>query len=412
MIEQHSNLLASAARLYERHRVNRPKPFNVFAVLRSTSDEVNLHSRFLHALLDHVDPSSGKRENLDQFVRDVVEADDFALEGARVERESNHIDLLIANKSEAIVIENKIWAGDQDQQLQRYRDALVHQGYGKESIRLVYLTPFGHEPSKQSRGDISVKQIQLVSYRDNLSDWLIGCQRRAVDDPGLRESIAQYRRLILRMTNNDYEAEHMNELKELLRRDDNVFLAKQIAKSLIDVEVDLIKEFYELVNEILHEEINDLPEIDPECAKFAREGEIRKCVIGKGQNRRSGLYFRIAEGAWLYVGAYNRLWFGVYCLKKENAALYGNIQSALVGVGDRPSEDYEAPWYRWLDELPGWVGANDEWLHILEPNDTSLRFLSSVSSDPDSGREFAQSVAGAIRELWGAIKKHGLTSQP
>lgn len=143
MIEQHSNLLASAARLYERHRVNRPKPFNVFAVLRSTSDEVNLHSRFLHALLDHVDPLSGERENLGEFVRGVVGAKEFAVAGAHVERESNHIDLLIANKTEAVVIENKIWAGDQDQQLQRYRDALVHQGYDKELIRLVYLTPFG-----------------------------------------------------------------------------------------------------------------------------------------------------------------------------------------------------------------------------------------------------------------------------
>ena len=65
MIERHSNLLGAAARLYERHRSNRPRPFNVFAVLRSASDEVNLHSRFLHALLDVVDPLSGKRENLE-----------------------------------------------------------------------------------------------------------------------------------------------------------------------------------------------------------------------------------------------------------------------------------------------------------------------------------------------------------
>ena len=40
------NLLKEAARLYEKHEAGRPEPFNVFSVLRSESDEVNLHSRF------------------------------------------------------------------------------------------------------------------------------------------------------------------------------------------------------------------------------------------------------------------------------------------------------------------------------------------------------------------------------
>lgn len=299
MIEQHSNLLASAARLYERHRVNRSNTFNVFTVLRSASDEVNLHSRFLHALLDHVDPLSGTRENLREFVLGVVGDDDFAVDSALVERESNHIDLLIANDIEAIVIENKIWAGDQEQQLQRYREALVRQGYDEESIRLVYLTPFGKKPSEQSIGSIPLEQIQRVSYRDDLPNWLIGCQQRAVDDPGLRESIAQYRRLILRMTNNDYEAKHMNELKELLGRGDNVVLAHQISESLIDVEVDLVRKFYEDVKGLLRQSIEELPEVDLELQHFAGEHEIERCIKGRGRNLDSGLYYKIAESVWL-----------------------------------------------------------------------------------------------------------------
>ena len=253
MVEHHSNLLAEAARLYERHRANRPRPFNVFTVLRSASDEVNLHSRFLHALLDHLDPLSGKRENLKDFVREVARARDFKVASALVERESNHIDLLIRNEHQAIVVENKIWAGDQDQQLQRYRDGLVQRGYDAASIRLLYLTPHGHEPSSQSRGEIPAEEVELVSYRDDLRGWLIGCQRRAFDNPALRETIAQYLRLILRLTNNDYEAEHMNELKELLLRDDNVVLAGQISRSLVDAETQLVGAFYDLVDRVLHE---------------------------------------------------------------------------------------------------------------------------------------------------------------
>ena len=63
---------------------------------------MNLHSRFLHALLDHVDPLSGERENLEEFVQGVAQAEDFAVASARAERESNHIDLLISNGHQAI----------------------------------------------------------------------------------------------------------------------------------------------------------------------------------------------------------------------------------------------------------------------------------------------------------------------
>ena len=168
MVKRHSSLLGATARLYERHRANRPKPFNVFTVLRSASDEVNLHSRFLHALLEHVDPSSGRRENLERFLRCVAGASDFSLADARVEREADNVDLLIANGRQAVVVENKIWARDQDRQLQRYRDALVGQGYDDAEIRLLYLTPYGHAPEAQSAGEISEDRIHRVSYRDDL----------------------------------------------------------------------------------------------------------------------------------------------------------------------------------------------------------------------------------------------------
>ena len=406
MIEGHNNLLGAAARLYERHRSNRPKPFNVFAVLRSTSDEVNLHSRFLHALLDVVDSVSGERENLEEFVREVVRVTDFTVARARVQRESNHIDLLISNGQEVIVVENKIWAGDQEQQLQRYRDDLVNQGYDAASIRLVYLTPFGHEPSEQSAGDIPVEQIQLVSYREDLRDWLIGCQRRAYDEPGLRESIAQYLRLILAMTNNDYETEHMDELKELLLRDDHVVLASQISKSLVNAEATLVWTFYGVVDRVLREAIEDLPEIDPDYADRAEEPEISRCVSGRGKRRDSGMYYRFSEYAWLHVGGTNRLWCGVSCGTGDDADLHRELKEILAGVGGPHHSDESAPWWQWLDELPAW-GSAGEWLHIRDPNEPTLRFLSSGT---DSLEEYARSVAHVLSEIWKPIKTHGLAS--
>ena len=405
MLERHQGLLGAAARLHERHRPHRPAPFNVFTVLRSASDEVNLHSRFLHALLDHRDPFSQQRENLEAFVRTVVQAHGFDTANANVERESDNIDLLISNPTQAIVVENKIWAGDQERQLERYRNLLLTRGYGEESIWLVYLTPFGHEPSEESVGEMPA-HVEQVSYRENLPDWLLGCQRRAFDDPGLRESIAQYLRLIRRMTHNDYEAEHMNELKELLLRDDNLVLADQISKSLIEAEVELVKEFYEVIDRVLHEEISDLPGPDPDYAHLTGEQEIRRCVIGTGRGLDSGLYYRVAENVWLSVAGRNRLWLGVSCEASDDASLHGKLREALAGLGGTHRADDWAPWWRHLDELPSW-GSSDEWLHIRAPNEATLRFL----SDKDSHEEFGESVAKVIGGLWAAIKEHGLADR-
>ena len=265
-LQVHGKLLGDVARIYKR-LANRPAPFNVFAVLRSASDDVNLHSRFLQALLDHIDPQSGKRDNLREFVgRVATNGTGFELERATVQREAGGIDLLISNARQAIVVENKIWAGDQDQQILRYRDALVAQGYDDEAIRLLYLTPYGHKPSAQSLGGIPVERVRCVSYRDDLPDWLVACQRRAFDEPALRESIAQYVDLVRKLTNTDYESEIMTELKELLLEDDNVLLAHRLAQALVPAIAELVVAFYEFVDRSVRDAISDLPDRESDWA--------------------------------------------------------------------------------------------------------------------------------------------------
>ena len=61
-------LLEKAARLHDRHETGRREGFNVFTVLRSEHDEVNLHSRFLAAVLDHRQSPGESRENLKDFL--------------------------------------------------------------------------------------------------------------------------------------------------------------------------------------------------------------------------------------------------------------------------------------------------------------------------------------------------------
>ena len=378
----------------------------MFTVLRTASDEVNLHSRFLHALLDHTDQRSGDRKNLKAFLDKVVEARDFDARHARVEREANHIDLLIRNAQQAVVIENKIWAGDQCRQLQRYRDDLVLSGYADAAISLVYLTPDGHEPAAQSRGEIPVGRVKLVAYadKDKMQDWLIGCQRRAFDEPRLRESIAQYLHLIRRMTNTDDGGEHMSDLKDLLLERDNLVLASQLSGALAPAKVALVQRFYSYVDQTLREKIEGLGEVDPDWRHLNEEEAIRKSISG-ARLSDSGLYYRIADGTWLFVAGEDRLSLGVNCEKDEYPDLHDGLKQALAGVDAPHGTSDWAPWWKHVDEMPSWSHPG-EWLHFRSAsNEPSLRFLSGGKKDQAN---LVTDVASTLGRLLAKIKEHEL----
>ena len=198
-------LLSEAARLYERHEAVRRDPFNVFSVLHTEYDEVNLHSWFLHALLDYRQLSTGHRKNLADFLHSIVRMDKDKIDpdDAIVERESDNIDILIRDPSSvrdhpsAVVIENKIWAGDQPEQLRRYEKKMKGQSY---TPHLLYLTLDGRSPSEDSADGL---KYECISYKEDLPPWLKRCQKRAYDEPALRESVAQYLHLIAKLTATD-----------------------------------------------------------------------------------------------------------------------------------------------------------------------------------------------------------------
>lgn len=98
------------------------------------------------------------------------------------------IDIYIPLKSYAIAIENKIWAGDQNEQLKDYKEFL--DKYHRDGNLLVYLTPFGHPPNTESIKKASwsqgVKKGQFctLSYKHDilpmLERWEAKCKAERV----------------------------------------------------------------------------------------------------------------------------------------------------------------------------------------------------------------------------------------
>ena len=375
--------------LYKRYEAGRRKPFNVFSVLRRESDEVNLHSRFLHALLDYRELPEAERENLKDFLQHAVEKE-FEDKGAIVERERDDIDILITNNDtkQAVVIENKIESGDPPQQLQRYYTRLKSKGYS--DIHLLYLTLHGDEPSEDSVGDLD---YETISYKDDLLPWLERCQKRAYDEPELRESVAQYRQLVRKLTGTDFTGEYMNELKKLLLRDNNLVLACDLIKAKTEVHIDLLQKLWGEIESALKNEIPGLPSRTQESD--ISEDRIRQFITWDRNYKHHGLFYPLGvKGAGLGVEVGHNIYFGVYCFKKEYEEEYNRLREALQDViGDSPTE-----WWPWLKN------ANK----ALNLRDLTHRETCEMLLNEEKRREYVAGIASGLKEVWNTIKKNGL----
>ena len=377
MSDNYQLLLAQAARLYERYEAGRRAPFNVFSVLRSASDEVNLHSRFLHALLNHRKSGEEARENLKDFLEHVG-IEDFEECGATVERERDNIDILItdADKKKAVVIENKIWAEDRSEQLQRYHKKLKKKRYS--DIYLLYLTPYGREPSKESVGDLP---YEAISYRDHLPPWLKRCQQRACDEPELRESVAQYLQLIQKLTGTDLKGEYMNELRDLCLQDNNLVLAHDLHEGMIEAKASLLKNLWDEIEDAL-EELN-LPAKDNKLSNTSLE-TIKSFVRN---SRRHGLYYdgEVKEARLGVEVESGCIFFGVRCHRDKNER--NKLDQMLKDLPGGLSSKWW-PWYQW---------AHGE-LNLR--NKEALKLL----SDEESRQDYAQNIAKDLGQVWDTLK--------
>ena len=94
------------------------------------------------------------------------------------------IDIYIELKGLTIAVENKIWADDQNNQLNDYSEYLNEQSKGK--YLLLYLNPYGSEPKPKSISEElkdklkSEEKLKIISYKDDIisliNNWLMICE--------------------------------------------------------------------------------------------------------------------------------------------------------------------------------------------------------------------------------------------
>ena len=228
-IEKHKQLISNTNKLLKHQReVEKAKgeKFNVFSILRMSSKEDKLHSRFIRELLNPKGSHLKGHLFLDLFLNMLNEKHDEEQKlnlsehtYNRVEREfhignidleaktGGRIDVFLRDEKSGatICIENKIYAGDQKAQVKRYWN------YNNNNNRVYYLTLDGKEPSEESCEDlVADEDFYLLSYKEDIINWIELCLKEVYDEPILRESIKQYLILIQKLTHtmsNQFEKE-------------------------------------------------------------------------------------------------------------------------------------------------------------------------------------------------------------
>ena len=230
--------------------------FNIFDILQLTSSEVRLHSSILASLL-RPEIHGAKSEFLKEFLRipkiekrsikldcskTIVEVEKYI--GPLSETTGGRIDLYVSDGNNHLIIENKIYAGDQKNQLLRYHNF-------KPEANMIYLTLFGSEPSKESLGGLKADSIICLSYKDDIIPWLSKCVQLAANLPYVRETINQYINTLSQLTNS-YMTQN-NDIIELIKQPDNIGAA-------ISVWINLESAINQIMNDFLYSLKNELPD--------------------------------------------------------------------------------------------------------------------------------------------------------
>lgn len=217
--------------------------FNIFSILNIESDELK-HSLFIAELLNPSGRHGFGSLFLEIFLK-TVSITDFDLDnvivhteksiGNTTDKEGGRIDIFLKDKNNTtIVIENKIYASDQPQQLLRYHN------YAKHNV--LYLNLNGDQPSEDSikNKEVLLKEnehFRIISYRTHIIEWLELCRKEAVQFPLLREGLLHYINIIKYLLGQSTNENMKDEIQKLaFQNQKNLEMMATIANNFKDIQ--------------------------------------------------------------------------------------------------------------------------------------------------------------------------------
>lgn len=235
--------------------------FNIFSVMQMESNERYTHSAIIGELLNPKGSHSQGSIFLKLFFEEINELkciENYNFENSKsiIEQhigiidvdftKGGFIDIVLTDGENIIVIENKIYAPDQRNQLKRYKN------YYPKSV-LLYLNLFGDTPSEYSTLDLELdKHFHVISYQNVITNWLEKCHKEAIEQPILRETIKQYLNLVKKLTNQSTNDTMSEEIEKLITTD-NVYSIDELNKALNVIRKKTIEKLFNTINGKLEE---------------------------------------------------------------------------------------------------------------------------------------------------------------
>jgi len=340
--------------------------FNVFEILGLSTNEVRTHSSFLAELLD-CQGSHGQKGLFLKLFCEKLGFKNFIIDQSKIEVEKHvgfisqdygeggYIDIIITDKiNQAIIIENKIYAGDQKRQLSRYFK------YGEtkcSTFDVLYLTLDGKNPSDQTCEGINNRsKIINISYAYHIKEWLEQCKEKAVDHPILRETISQYifliRNLTGQTTNNDMKEEIVSNIVSNKENLNSFFYLQKI-----DLNYAVKRELIKIFKLQLQEVAKALNLLIDDSADLGFDGDTD--ITFKYPNSEKGYYFDFG-----FSKFFSQLVYGVSC----NPEFIADHKDQIInGLGQRLGAydnwvwiaNFESPYNDWSKNSEPWLAILD-----------------------------------------------------
>ncbi|UOE39716.1 PDDEXK-like family protein [Chryseobacterium oryzae] len=194
--------------------------FNIFSIMSMESDEVFTHSALIAELLNPKGSHGMGGDFLKAFYGIVLE-EEFTLKldevicakeehiGFRNKDQTlgGRLDIVLKDfQQNGFVIENKIYAGEQVNQLLRYKNKYP-------DAKLLYLTLYA-ESSRQVSSD--GVQYTSISYENDIKNWIEECTKLSFNKPIIRETLQQYSNLIKKLTHQTANKKMKEKIIEII----------------------------------------------------------------------------------------------------------------------------------------------------------------------------------------------------
>ena len=312
------------------------KRFNVFSALNMCSDEMRLHSRLLATLLNPKASHGLGNEFLKLFLIALGLPEDYITYckeqivertiGEVTETTGGRIDIILEDRGHAVIIENKIYASDQPNQLLRYYNYGV-KTFGENNFKLVYLTLYGSDPSPYSLGGEHFEFIKL-SYAQDILKLLEDFVPTQPQKP-VHSTIEDYITIIKQLTDQDMDTEYQQSI-----------INEAIDEKYIDVTSELLLLQKQIGDKLIKDHI-----IEPLKDLGFKERQDDNGALWRDLNESYAIVIKTDDRTY-----WREVWIGI---SPKNG--YEQPSKKLDCFTDEPTSNYPYGW-SWISD-----NANNNW---------------------------------------------------